>query len=150
MEIIVIGPEKSCIRCRTTYSRAVAIAEQLPGAGVHPRKSYVHSPDIERYGKVECGHEIESVGNVHPDFDHMKRISAEVDPLEAEADKNAAEIDRLLLELDEVMSPVRRRAEELGYLMTPVVVVNDKVKSAGYVPSLEELREWVVSELAGC
>ena len=80
----------------------------------------------------------------------MKRIFAEVDPLEAEADKNAAEIDRLLKELDEVLSPVRLRAEQLGYLMTPVVVVNDRVKSAGYVPSLQEMREWVTAELAAC
>lgn len=149
MEIIVIGPETPCIRCTTAYSRAAAIAEQVPEADVHTRKSHVHSPDIEKYGKVECGHEIESVGNVYPDFDHMKRIFAEADPLEAEADKNAEEIDRLLVELDEVLSPVRRRAEELGYLMTPVVIVNDKVKSAGYVPSLQQLRDWVVSELAG-
>ena len=68
MEIIVIGPEIPCIRCTTTYKRAIAIADQIPEAGVSARKSHVHSPDIEKYGKVECGHEIESVGDVYPGF----------------------------------------------------------------------------------
>lgn len=148
MEIIVIGPEIPCIRCTTTSDRAAEIAGQFPEANIQTRKAVAHSPDIEKYGKVECGHEIESIGNVYPDFDHMRAVFAELDVLEIDKEKNADEIDRLLKELDEVVGPVRRRAEELGYLMTPVVVVNNKVKSAGYVPALEEMRQWVVSELA--
>lgn len=147
MDIVVIGPDPPCIRCTTTMNRAVEVKRQFPENHLQVRKIFVHSSEAEKYGKVECGHEIEVVGNVKPDSEGMQRVFDELDLLKADEEGNANKIDRLLKELDEAILPVRRRAEELGYLMTPVVVVNDKVKSAGYVPAQQEIELWVKSEL---
>ena len=149
MEILVIGPNPSCIRCTTTAKRAMEVARQLPGTGIEVRSIKIPSPETERYGKVECGHTIESIGNVEPDFDSMHRLLDELDILEVDEEKNASQIDDRLKKLDEVLAPVRTRAEELGYFMTPVLVVNDKVKSAGYVPAQDEIHRWVQSEISG-
>lgn len=43
--------------------------------------------------------------------------------------------------------PYKDKAEEMGYLMTPVLVVNGQVKAMGFVPDKEKIREWVETEL---
>lgn len=146
MQIVVIGPNPPCIRCTTTFNRAVEVAKQLPENEWRVEKVFTHSPEADKYGRVECGHEIELIGDVQPDRDRMKVLLDDLDMLGADVSKNAIEIDRLLRQLDVVLYPVRQRAEDLGCLMTPVVIINGKVTSAGYVPTLEKIRDWVISE----
>ena len=43
--------------------------------------------------------------------------------------------------------PIKERAKEEGYLMTPVLVVGGKIKSMDYVPEKEKIKEWIESEL---
>jgi len=148
MEIIVIGPNPPCIRCSTTAKRAKRVAERILGNQMHFRYILLPDPAAEQYGKVACGREIEEIGNVRPDFDHMHRLLHQLDLLESDQESNAAEIDRLLRELDEVLTPVRAKAEELGYLMTPVLLINGLAKSAGYVPSEADIERWVSHEIA--
>ena len=50
-------------------------------------------------------------------------------------------------ELDSELMPYKDKAEEMGYLMTPVLVVNGQVKATGFVPDKEKIREWVETEL---
>jgi hypothetical protein len=147
MEIIAIGPNPPCIRCKTVVKRAQDVARKLENNNVEVKYILIPSPETERFGKIACGKEIEEVGHVEPDFDMMHRLLDQLDILEVDEDVNAAQIDVLLRELDEVLAPVRERAEELHYLMTPVLVVNGQVKSAGYVPSQEEIQQWVQAEL---
>lgn len=148
MKIIAIGPNPPCIRCKTLVKRAHDIAKALPDENIEVKYIVLPSSEVDRYGKIACGKEIEEVGNVEPDFDAMHRLLDELDLLETDQDANSGQIDALLRELDEVLEPVRKRAEELQYLMTPVLIINDRVMSAGYVPSEEEVRGWVRSELA--
>ena len=148
LEIVVIGPNPSCIRCETTLKRAQSAAASFVDESVGVMKVFSRTEDAEKYGKVESGHEIETIGNVEPDRAKMDLIWEELDRLDADDESNADRIDTLLKELDLAIAAVRQRAEELGYLMTPVLVVNGKVKSAGYTPGEEEIRRWIKVELA--
>ena len=145
MEILVIGTDPPCIRCHTTHKRAKEVAGQFPGIEV--RKIAIHTKEAEKYGKVESGHEIEEVSNVKPDIENMKRLLGELEVLKADEDKNESLIDAKLKELEGTIQPIKDKAKELGYLMTPVLVVNEQVKSMDYVPSKEEIRGWVEIEL---
>lgn len=146
MEILVIGVEPPCIRCHTAFKRAREVAQQFPKKlGV--RKVAIHSEEAEKYGEVMDGHEVEEAGKVKPDIENLKRLLAELDELKANEEKNESLIDTKLKELQKAIQPVENKARELGYLMTPVLVVNEKVKSMGYVPSKDEMRGWVEIEL---
>jgi hypothetical protein len=145
MEIVVIGTEPPCIRCNTTFKRAEEVARQFPGK-IEVKKLAIHTPEAEKYGKVESGHEIEEAGKVKPDFEKMIKLLRELDALKADEARNETLIDARLKELEKVLEPVKKKAKELGYLMTPVLVVNGKVKSMDYVPSKEEIRAWIEIE----
>lgn len=146
MEIVVIGTEPPCIRCHTTFKRAEEVARSFP-VKIVVKKAAIHTKEAEKYGKVEGGHVIGEVGKVKPDFESMKKLLVELDALKTDESKNERLIDSKLKELEKVLEPVKKKAKELGYLMTPVLVVNGEVKSMDYVPSKEEIRAWIEIEL---
>jgi hypothetical protein len=146
MEIVVIGTEPPCIRCHTTFKRAKEVAQQFPGK-IDVKKVAIHTKEAEKYGKVEGGHVIGEVGKVKPDIESMKKLIGELEILKANEAKNEKLIDANLKELEKALAPVKDKAKELGYLMTPVLVVNGQVKSMDYVPSKEEIKAWIEIEL---
>jgi hypothetical protein len=145
MEIVVIGTEPPCIRCNTTFRRAEEVARRFPQK-IEVKKIAIHTKEAEKYGKVEGGHVIGEVGKVKPDFEKMKQLLGELDVLKADEVKNERLIDARLKDLEKVLAPVKEKAKELGFLMTPVLVVNGKVKSMDYVPSKEEIKAWIEIE----
>jgi hypothetical protein len=145
MEIIVIGTEPPCIRCATTYKRAQEVARQYQ-EDIKVKKMAIHSEEAARYGKVESGHGISEAGKVKQDIDGMKRVMGEINELVKDEVKNEKQIDAKLKDLDKVLAPVKEKARELDYLMTPVLIVNGQVKSMDYVPSKEEIRAWIEIE----
>jgi len=146
MEIVVIGTEPPCIRCHTTFKRAKEVAQQFPQK-IDVKKVAIHTKEAEKYGKVEGGHVIGEVGKVKPDIESMKKLIGELEILKANEAKNEKLIDANLKELEKALAPVKDKAKELGYLMTPVLVVNGQVKSMDYVPSKEEIKAWIEIEL---
>lgn len=141
MEIIVIGTEPPCVRCLTTYNRAKEVARQFPDIEV--RKVAIHTPEAAKYGKVESGHGIGEAAKVKGDPEKMKQLMGELIPLMKDEKNNEDLIDARLKELEKVLQPVKEKARELGYLMTPVLIIDDEVKSMDYVPSKEEILAWI-------
>lgn len=146
MEIIVIGTEPPCIRCHTTFKRAREVSERF-SQEIAVRKIAIHSAEAEKYGKVEAGHGIQEASNVKPDFEKMVNLLKELDELKLNEDENESLIDGRLKDLETVLAPVKEKAREMGYLMTPVLVIDGQVKSMDYVPSKEEIRAWIELEL---
>ena len=146
MEIVVIGTEPPCIRCHTTFKRAREVAQQF-SEDIDVKKAAIHTEEARKYGKVEAGHGIGEAGNIKPDVERMGKLLRELDELKANEDENEELIDSRLKDLETVLSPVKEKAKELGFLMTPVLIVNGQVKSMDYVPSKEEIRAWIELEL---
>jgi len=145
MEIVVIGTEPPCIRCHTTFKRAKEVAQKF-SEDIEVKKAAIHTDEAEKYGKVEAGHGIGEAGKIKPDIEKMGKLMRELEELKADEEKNESLIDTKLKELELVLQPVKEKAKELGYLMTPVLIVNGQVKAADYVPSKEEIRAWIEIE----
>lgn len=146
MEIIVIGPEHPCIRCITTFKFAKEIAGEFPGK-IEARKIFTNSEEAKKYGRAEGGYEISQIEKVEHDEEGIKRLNQEIDELKTDEEKNWSLIEAKMQEIQEKLTPISKKSEEKGYLMTPVLVINGQVKASGYVPNKEKIREWVKSEL---
>lgn len=146
MEIVIIGTEPPCIRCHTTFKRAKEVAQNFSQT-IEVKKAVIHTEEADKYGKVEAGHGIGEAGKIKPDIGKMGKLMRELEELKANEEMNENLIDAKLKELEVVLQPVKKKAKELGYLMTPVLIVNGQVKSADYVPSKEEIRAWIEIEL---
>ena len=146
MEIVVIGTEPPCIRCHTTFKRAKEVARQF-SEDIDVKKAAIHTEEAGKYGKVEAGHGIGEAGNIKPDVETMGKLMRELEELKADEEKNESAIDAKLKELEGVLQPIKEKAKELGFLMTPVLAIDGQVKSMDYVPSKEEIRAWIELEL---
>jgi hypothetical protein len=147
VEIIVIGPEPPCVRCLNTFRFAKEAAAQCVGTPISVRKIFSHEEEAQRYGNIEGGHSIAERERVKADADKLQQLIGEIGLIEQQGDDGDQLIANKLGEVDEVLMPIRQKAEEIGSLMTPVLVVNGKVKSSGYVPRKEEIRVWIDEEL---
>ena len=114
---------------------------------IEVKKVAIHSDEAARYGKVDSGHGISEAAQIQPDMAQMMPLIAELDRLMVDEVKNEGLIDANLKKLEEVLKPIKEKARELEYLMTPVLVINDQVKSMDYVPGKEEIRAWIEIEL---
>lgn len=126
MEIIIIGTDPPCPRCRETYQRAKEV-----GAGLTPqpsvRKIVYTSEEAQKFGRVGSGHEIAEWAGISVAWHEVRRLAAgEWSPA----------LDRLLMPLKEV-------AVKEGWIMTPVVIVDGKVVHFGSVPTKDEVRAWL-------
>lgn len=146
MEILIIGPEPPCVRCINTSKFAKEVAEQFPRK-VTVRRIATHSEEAKKYGKVEGGGSIAEIEKVDYDSEGVKKLIQEVGGLMSDEEKNKSLIKGKMQEIQKKLTPVTKKAKKVGYIMTPVVVVNGKVKSMGYVPDKGKIRKWVESEL---
>jgi len=145
LEIIVIGPEPPCIRCKTALKRAKEIAQNYPGE-VEAKMLFTHQEEAKKYGKVEGGHVIAQKEKVDHNHERIEELRKQVEVPEEQI-KDPRQVEEALAEIEKELKPVREKAQERGYLMTPVVIINGKVRSSGYVPQKEEIEEWVKKEL---
>ncbi len=147
MEIVVIGPEPPCVRCLNTYKFAKEAAQQFASETIEVRKISSRSDEAGNYGRVEGGHDIAERAQVKTDGNKLQKLMSEVGELERDEAKNRALIETKLEEIDKTVAPLRQKAAEVGSLMTPVLAINGNVKSSGYVPQREQIREWIAVEL---
>lgn len=147
VEIIIVGARHPCIRCITTKKYAQEVAEQYPGKVV---VKYVtpDSDEAKRLGKVEDGYHIARKEGVQEDHEGIERINREIEELRKDEQKNWALIQQKMQELEEKLKPVKEKAAEAQYLMTPVVAINGVVKHAGSVSSKEAILAWVQEALS--
>lgn len=129
MEILVIGAEPPCVRCQRAFQLAEEVAQQLT-VDIKVRKVSVNSEEAKKYGKVVTAHDIAVQSKMTMDTEKLRGL-----------------IQVWSKELDNELMRYKEKAEEMGYLMTPVLLINGQVKAMGFVPDKEKIREWVESEL---
>jgi len=88
---------------------------------------YAGDAEAEKYGKI---------------------VEAEIFAEKMGIDLNYRELfkKRDLKAIDEAIAPYVEMAKEQGILLTPVVVINDKIKTMGRVVSKEELEKLIREE----
>ena len=122
MKITVLGVVPPCPRCQRMYDLAHEAAEEL-GIPVEMKKLAYDMEEAQRYGKVGTAHDVAEWAGMEIDWGQIRNIITE----------------GWSKELDEIMMPCARKAEENGWLMTPVLILDGKVAFMGYVPDKKDI-----------
>jgi hypothetical protein len=104
------------------YDLALEVAQDL-GIQVEMKKLAYDMDEAQKYGRVGTAHDVAEWANIEIDWSQIRNIATE----------------GWSKELDDIMMPCARKAEEQGWLMTPVLILDDKVAFMGYVPSKEDV-----------
>ena len=124
MKITVIGVVPPCPRCKHIFDLAVEAAEEL-GIEVEMKKIAYDANEAQKYGKVGTAHHIAEWAEIEMDWGKIREIISE----------------EWSQELDDYLMPCTRKAEEKKWLMTPVLLIDDRVAFSGYVPKKEVIKE---------
>ena len=124
MKITVIGVVPPCPRCKHMYDLAEGAAEEL-GLEVSMNKIAYDADEAQKYGKVGTAHHVAEWTGMEMDWSKIREIISE----------------EWSQELDDFLMPCTRKAEEKGWLMTPVLLIDDEVAFSGYVPKKEDIKE---------
>jgi len=123
MKITVIGVIPPCPRCKRIYDLAVGVANDL-GIEVEMKKIAYDSDEAQRYGKVGTAYHIAEWANMEMDWSKIRDIVSE----------------GWSKELDDFLMPCKEKADEEGWLMTPVLLIDNKIAFMGYVPRKEDIK----------
>ena len=136
VEVVVIGTEPPCIRCRRVEQLVHEASEEI-GLSVRVKSLAFQSPEAQGLA-AEWQRELGTARDV--------------------ARKGAADVDWGLVaalmkkewspDLDNELRPCQELADKIQILMTPVLIVNGRLKHHGSVPELEWVRTWL-REAAG-
>lgn len=123
MKITVIGVVPPCPRCQRMYELAHEVANELD-MPVEMKKLAYDMEEAQKYGKVGTAHDVAEWAGIVIDWSKLRDIIT----------------DGWSRELDEIMMPCARKAAEHGWLMTPVLIIDDKVAFMGYVPDKDDIK----------
>jgi hypothetical protein len=123
MNITIIGVVPPCPRCKLIYDLTAEAVNEL-GAQAEIMKIAYDSDEAKRFGRVGTAHDIAEWAQVTIDWSKVREIAAE----------------GWSPELDNLLMPCKKRAEAEGWLMTPVLLLDDSVIVMGYVPDKEYIK----------
>jgi len=123
MKITVIGVVPPCPRCKRIYDLAVETANDLR-IEVEMKKIAYDSEEAQKYGKVGTAHHIAEWANMEMDWGKIREIISE----------------DWSQELDDFLMPCKEKAEEEGWLITPILLIDGRVAFMGYVPRKEDIK----------
>jgi hypothetical protein len=129
MEIIIIGTEPPCPRCRETYERVKKAAEGIetkPGV----RKIVYSSDEALRLGRGGTGHEIAEWAGIAIDWEEVHKLAS----------------GEWTQALDDILMPLADEAKKQGWIMTPVVVIDGTVVHFGHVPEMNKIKSWLTGK----
>jgi predicted DsbA family dithiol-disulfide isomerase len=146
-EVWIIGVDPPCPRCGLTRQRVERISKEL-SVSLNIRHMIYSDLEALAFAKSlgkETGTaaDVADKAGISVDWDHIHAVVN--NPPSQPEDFN--EIDGIARqwspEMDEAIRPCQERADSVGILMTPILVVDGQVKHQGSVPSIEDLRSWL-------
>ena len=142
-QVLVIGTDPPCPRC-DLVNRMV---EEYQAEGnefdfVHLVYDSDHADAIGNRFNRRIGTEkdVAKAAGIRLDW---KAVYAEIEQAKIEAGPGARPADAWTAHLDKLLEPCRKAAEEAGWLMTPVLIIDGEVKHHGSVPDLEKVHSWL-------
>jgi hypothetical protein len=146
IDVLVIGTDPPCPRCDLLTLRVHEVAEALERP-VAVRHCFFFSPEAAAVGqalnrRVGTPKHVSAESGVTVDWDSVDRL---VEEQRRVVGQGARAGQTWTPAVDALIDPCREAAEVLGFLMTPILVVNSTVKHHGSVPTLEQIKEWLIS-----
>lgn len=146
IDVLVIGTEPPCPRCDLLNLRVHEAAESLDGP-ITIRHCFFCSDEAAAIGqaanrRVGTPKHVSEKAGIPVDWDHVDGL---VEERRRVVGAEARAAQTWTPELDALLDPCREAADVLGFIMTPILVVNGTVKHHGSVSTVEQIREWLVS-----
>lgn len=143
IDVLVIGTDPPCPRC-DLLNRLVAETAS-PQVHIRLRHCSFDSPEALEIGrdlqcKIGTAKHVAKEAGITVDWGAVYAMIRSGKILVGPDSRPA---DRWTPELDALLEPCRDIAESVGYLMTPILLVNGSVKHHGSVPSRREIARWL-------
>jgi len=132
MDITIIGVDPPCPRCRLLHEITLEVVREL-GVQADIKKIACTSNEAQRFGRIGTAHDIAGWGGIEIDWDAVHRL-ASVGWSQA---------------LDDMLMPCKHKADAEGWLMTPVLLIDNQVVCTGYVPAKKYIRDSIQKYIAG-
>ena len=146
-EIWIIGVDPPCPRCSLAKQRVERIAREMePPASI---KNMVYtdlrSGEFARSLGKEIGTAKHVADKAGMDMDWNQVITIVNDPPSKPLDYEQIDgpAKKWSAEMDEALRPCEEMADKLNMLMTPVLVMDEKVLHHGSVPSVSQIQSWL-------
>ena len=144
MDVLIIGTEPPCPRCDLLVRlvRDIAADTKQP---IRLRHIAFHSQEAVELGRsmnlhVGTAKHVAKAANIAVDWETVSDlISKKRQALGCTGEP----ADSWTPELDEVLRPCQLAAHSVSYLMTPILLVNGKVRHHGSVPTQQAIRGWL-------
>ncbi|MFH1153870.1 MAG: thioredoxin family protein [Pseudomonadota bacterium] len=142
-DVLIIGTEPPCPRCDIL---GILVKEGAPPSVVINLKhcafdSLEAGALAQKIGcKIGTAKHVARDAGVPMDWDVVHKL---IEEKKSGLSRNYRPADAWSPELDRALEPCQRVAESAGYLMTPVLIVNEKVVHHGSVPSKTQITKWL-------
>jgi len=146
-EIWIIGVDPPCPRCDLTRQRVERLVEEMD-LSVNVRHLIYNDAKALKFA--------ESIGKEFGTAKHVAQkagINMGINKIQLEKkdgrtlpedfDKIDGTARRWSPEMDERLRPFQVKAESVGMLMTPILIIYGEVRHHGSVPSVEQIRSWL-------
>lgn len=146
-EVWIIGVDPPCPRCDLTRQRVERISGEM-GGSFHVKNLIYSDSEAQEFAESigkETGtaKHVAAKAGIDMDWDHVYAVVKDP-PSQPEDIDEIDGIARLWSpEMDKALLPCQEKAESVGILMTPILLVDGEVRHHGSVPSLKELRKWL-------
>ncbi len=130
MNITIIGVEPPCPRCRLLHEITLDALREL-GVQADVEKIACTSDEAKTFGRTGSAHDIAQWAGIEVDWAVVNRL-ASVGWSQA---------------LDDMLMPCKQKADAEGWLMTPVLVIDGKIASMGYVPVREYIKDFIRQQI---
>ncbi len=145
-EIVIIGTRPACPRCQLLYN---AITQMVGEMGIEATISHFAYTDMESATYVSASglqagtaKDVAKKIGVEIDFERMSRLEYN-EAIEENNEYKRFNNCNWSFELDLFLRPIERRAQEAGIIMTPILIINHKLKNMGSIPRLKQIEEWL-------
>jgi hypothetical protein len=120
------------------------VAESM-GIEVKPRHIGFESDEAQDFGKtvgrkVGTAKHVSKACGIDVDWDTVYEV---ISQKKQSLRPNYRPADTWSMELDRLLMPCTRVADSLSYLMTPILIIDDKVVHHGCVPSEQQVISWL-------
>jgi protein-disulfide isomerase len=146
-EILVIGVDPPCPRCSLILQRVQRVVQE-EGLLFEIRHTAYTSDDAKKFAR-SMGKDIgtakqvaEKVG-VALDWNRVHSIVAKPPTRATDFQMISGIAQQWSPDLDKALEPMQEMAGKVDMLMTPVLIIEGKVRHHGSVPSVEQIRMWL-------
>lgn len=146
-EIWIIGVDPPCPRCDLARQRVERLAKDME-TQVNVKELVYTDPEAREFAasmgkETGTAKDVIQRAGVEIDWNHVSTVYKNPPSQPEDIDIIDGQARHWSPEFDEALRPCQEKAESVGLLMTPIVIVDGEVKHHGSVPSIRQLSSWM-------